>query len=137
MTSVYDALFDEDLPGFLCAKTQFWDKGQSDVEVYIRRRSIDGDWMWLVSRAVSHFSDAEISGIILEETFVPIAQMEVVQTVNRITRIMAILIQAVEAAWLTETKQNLEQSGETSNLLVASSANAVSMRSRLPKLRCG
>ena len=56
MTSVYDAMFDEDLPGFLCIKTQFWDKAQTDVEVYIRRRSIDGDWIWLVSRAVSYIN---------------------------------------------------------------------------------
>ena len=65
MTSVYDAMFDEDLPGFLCIKTQFWDRAQTDVDVYIRRRSIDGDWIWLRSRAVSYINDAEIAAIIL------------------------------------------------------------------------
>jgi CheY-like chemotaxis protein/Ran GTPase-activating protein (RanGAP) involved in mRNA processing and transport len=104
MTSVYDALFDEDLPGFLCVKTQFWDKGQTDVEVYIRRRSIDGDWIWLVSKSLSYINDTEIPAIVLEETLVPDWHMGVAQMVNRITRITSILIQAVEAAWVTAAK---------------------------------
>ena len=108
MTSVYDTLFDEDLPGFLCVKTQFWDKGQPDVNVYIRRRTIEGQWLWLASRAVSFINDVEIPAIILEETLVPEDQMPQVLGYNRVTRITAILIQAVEAAWLTKAKYDSE-----------------------------
>ena len=53
MTSIYDTLYDEDLPGFLCIKTQFWDKQQSDVEAFVRRRTIEGEWLWLASKAIS------------------------------------------------------------------------------------
>jgi CheY-like chemotaxis protein len=107
MTSVYDALYDEDLPGFLCVKSKFWDLGQTDVEVYIRRRSIDGDWIWLASKAVAFINNAEIPAITLEETVVPDEYIEMAQMVNRTTRITAILIQAVEAAWLTEKTNSM------------------------------
>lgn len=113
MTSVYDALHDEDLPGFLCVKTKFWDRGQTDVEAFIRRRSIDGDWIWLSSKAVSFIINAEIPAIILEESVVSETQIDHALVVNRTTRITSILIQAVEAAWLTESdKQYDEQNGE-------------------------
>lgn len=101
MTSAYDAIYDEDLPGFLCIKTQFWDKGQPDVEVYIRRRTIEGDWIWLVSKAVSYVNQ-QIPGIILEESLVP--DEAFAKKLNRIIRITSILVQAIEAAWLTEAK---------------------------------
>jgi CheY-like chemotaxis protein len=122
MTSVYDTLFDEDLPGFLCVKTQFWDKGQSDVDVYIRRRTIEGKWLWLASRAVSFINDGEIPAIILEESRVPEEEMERVQMFNRVTRITAILIQAVEAAWLTQTKYESE-TNNPSDVLPSPSAS--------------
>lgn len=112
MSSVYDALFPEDLPGFLCVKTKFWDKGQTDVEVYIRRRSIDGDWIWLASKAVSCIKNEEIPTIILEETLVPDTHIHLAQMVNRTTRITAILIQAVEAAWLENTRQTGDPNGD-------------------------
>lgn len=113
MTSVYDALFDEDLPGFLAVKTQFWDKGQSDVEVFIRRRSMEGDWIWLLSKAVSFIDNDEIRGIILEESLAP--DDELASQVNRITRIAAILIQAVEAALLKELTPNQNDDTESAS----------------------
>ena len=47
-------------------------------------------------------TDAEIPAIILEESIVP--DVEFAKTVNRTTRIISILVQAVEAAWLTEVR---------------------------------
>ena len=104
MTSVFDTLYDEDLPGFLCLKTQFWDKRQPNVEAFIRRRTIDGDWLWLASKAISYISEGEIHATIIEETLIPDDQIDIAQLLNRITRITAILIQAVEAAWLAKAK---------------------------------
>ena len=98
MTSAYDGLHDEDLPGFLCVKTQFWEKGRPDVEVFIRRRTTSGDWTWLVSKAISYVTQP-IPGITLREAVVYNEQLA--RNLNRITRITAILIQAVEAAQLT------------------------------------
>lgn len=109
MTSAYDAVYDEDLPGFLCIKTQFWDKGQPDVEVFLRRRTIEGDWVWLVSKAISYVNQ-QIPGIILEESLVP--DEELAKRLNRIIRITAILVQAVEAARLTEATPAIEPGPE-------------------------
>lgn len=102
MTSVYDTLLDDDLPGFLCIKTQFWDKGDTDVCVHIRRRTLDGDWIWLLSKAVSSINDAEIPAIILEESIVN--DIDFAKRMSRTIRICSILIQAVEAAVLIHDK---------------------------------
>jgi CheY-like chemotaxis protein len=98
MTSTFDTIYDDDLPGFLCIKTQFWDQQRPAVDAFIRRRTIDGDWVWLASRAVSYVSHP-IPGVVIVEKFVD--DEVVAQKVNRIVRIAAILIQAVEAANLT------------------------------------
>jgi len=119
MTSAYDAVYEDDLPGFLAIKSHFWDKGNPDVETYIRRRSVEGDWIWLVTKAVSYV-EQPIPGIILIERRVESAQQREyenyyedddddddynntealmrAQYINQITRISAILVQAVEAA---------------------------------------
>mmetsp|Transcript_24323 Transcript_24323/g.27223 ORF Transcript_24323/g.27223 Transcript_24323/m.27223 type:complete len:375 (+) Transcript_24323:356-1480(+) len=73
MTSAYDAVYEDDLPGFLAIKSHFWDKGNPDVETYIRRRSVEGDWIWLVTKAVSYV-EQPIPGIILIERRVESAQ---------------------------------------------------------------
>ena len=90
-------MYEDDLPGLLAIKTHFWDKGIPDVEAYIRRRTIEGDWIWLVSKAVSYV-EQPIPGIILLEQAVDEEMQFSAAFVNRITRIAAILVQAVEAA---------------------------------------
>lgn len=100
MTSAYDAVFDEDLPGFLFVKTQFWEKGQPDVVVYLRRRTIDGGWVWLETKGISFIYDP-IPGITVREALVH--DEKLARRINRITRIAAILVQAAEAAMLGES----------------------------------
>jgi len=122
MTSAYDTVYEDDLPGLLAVKTHFWDNGNPDVEAYIRRRSQEGEWIWLCAKAVSYV-EQPIPGIILIERRVIsegresdktyydeeedgdydsyVNDMEALyraKSVNAITRISAILIQAVEAA---------------------------------------
>ena len=94
-TRRYDAVYEDDLPGFLAVKSHFWDRGLPDVEVYLRRRTIEGDWVWLVTKAVLYV-DQPIQGMILLERTVK--DVELASQLNRITRITAILVQAVEAA---------------------------------------
>jgi len=122
MTSAYDTVYEDDLPGLLAVKTHFWDNGNSDVEAYIRRRNQEGEWIWLCTKAVSYV-EQPIPGIILVERRVVsegreydnpyydeeddgdyetyVNDMEALfraRSVNIITRISAILIQALEAA---------------------------------------
>lgn len=112
MTSTYDGIHDEDLPGFLCVKTQFWDKSHSDVDVYIRRRTFEGDWIWLASRAVSYVTQP-IPGMILKESIVQ--DEDEAQRLNRLTRITAILVQAVEAAQLTAARKTTPSDGASNS----------------------
>jgi len=122
MTSAYDTVYEDDLPGLLAVKTHFWDNGNPDVEAYIRRRTQEGEWIWLCTKAVSYV-EQPIPGIILVEKRVVsegreydnpyydeeedgdydtyVKDMEGIfraRSVNAITRITAILIQAVEAS---------------------------------------
>ena len=122
MTSAYDTVYEDDLPGLLAVKTHFWDKGNPDVEAYIRRSTQEGDWVWLCTKAVSYV-EHPIPGIILVERRVVsegraydspyydeeedgdyeayVKDMEGIfraRAVNAITRISAILIQALEAS---------------------------------------
>ncbi|KAL3923918.1 MAG: hypothetical protein SGILL_001367 [Bacillariaceae sp.] len=59
--------------------------------------TVEGDWIWLVSKAVSYV-EQPIPGIILLEQAVEEEMQFSAAFVNRITRIAAILVQAVEAA---------------------------------------
>lgn len=111
MTSAYDAVFDEDLPGFLFVKTQFWEKGELDVAVFLRRRTIEGDWLWLETKGMSFITDP-IAGITVREALVHDEAMA--RRINRITRIAAILVQAVEAAMLGQENGPLDESGRSS-----------------------
>lgn len=86
----------------LCVKTKFWDKGVGDVMAYIRRRTVDGDWLWLESKAVSYVTQP-VPGIILHETKVQDEQMA--HELNRVTKITAIVVQAVEAAKLSSSNE--------------------------------
>jgi CheY-like chemotaxis protein len=100
MTTAYDNVDEQDLPGLLFVKSHFWDKGQSGVPVYLRRRTVPelgGQWIWLVCRAVEYVH-APIPAIILLESYVH--DEEFAMRINRITRITAILVQAVEASFL-------------------------------------
>ncbi|CAB9496104.1 Peroxide stress-activated histidine kinase [Seminavis robusta] len=100
MSSAYDDVYDEDLPGLLCVKSNFWDKGVGDVLAFLRRRTAEGDWLWLESKAVSYVSQP-VPGIILHESKVEDEAMAF--ELNRLTRITAIVVQAVEAAKLGAT----------------------------------
>ncbi|GKZ00119.1 hypothetical protein MPSEU_000965300 [Mayamaea pseudoterrestris] len=104
MTTAYDNVDEQDLPGFLFIKSHFWDKGQSGVPVYLRRRTVPelgGQWIWLLSRAVEYVHEP-IPAIILLESYVH--DEELARRINRITRITAILVQAVEASFLMGAK---------------------------------
>jgi CheY-like chemotaxis protein len=104
MTSAYHTMHDLDLPGFLFVKTHFWDKGEPNVEVYIRRRNIQGQLVWLASKALDYVT-VPIPGIIIVESLVITeAEEQLASSLNRITRITAILVQAVEAAKLAKAK---------------------------------
>ena len=114
-------------------KTHFWDKGRPDVEAYIRRRTIEGDWIWLVSKAVSYV-EQPIPGIILLEQYVEEDMHFSATVVNRITRIAAILVQAVEAAQVAalELSAQAKQGPGDNNEDQASDAGSVDSSNQIP-----
>jgi len=95
MTSWFDSIYEDDLPGFVAVKTQFWDKNRPDVESFSRRRTMDGDWIWLCTKVVSYINDP-VQGVVVEERL--IEDTDHAEQVNRIARIAAILMQAVQTA---------------------------------------
>jgi len=95
MTSAFDSVHEDDLLGMHAIKTHFWERDQPDVEVYLRRRTIEGDWIWLVAKVVSYI-DSPVPGIIVHEAVVKNENVAVI--VSRITRIASLLLQAVESS---------------------------------------
>lgn len=88
----YDSVHEEDNVGLQSVKKHFWDRGRPDVEVYLRRQTVEGDWIWLASKVVS-FIDNPVPGVILHECRVE--NVELAETVSRTTRIAAMLTEAV------------------------------------------
>mmetsp|Transcript_14596 Transcript_14596/g.31751 ORF Transcript_14596/g.31751 Transcript_14596/m.31751 type:complete len:1240 (-) Transcript_14596:40-3759(-) len=95
MTSAFDSVHEDELLGLHAIKTHFWEKDQPDVEVYLRRQTVEGEWTWLVAKVVSYI-DSPVPGIIIHETLVRNEHVAVL--VSRITRIASLLLQAVEAS---------------------------------------
>lgn len=97
MTSAYDTVYDQDLPGLLAVKSHFWDKGRPEVQAYIRRQTLEGEWIWLASNVESYVDDP-VPGMVLLETRV--SDENRAAEINRLTRIASILVQAYEAGRL-------------------------------------
>ena len=91
----FDSVYEDDLPGFVAIKTQFWDNHIPEVECFLRRRTLEGDWIWLATKVLSYIHDP-VLGVIAEEREVEDA--EHASQMNRIIRVTAILIQAVQSA---------------------------------------
>jgi CheY-like chemotaxis protein len=117
----YDAVYEDDIPGLLAVKTNFWDKGHPDVEAYVRRRTLEGDWIWLVTKVVSYV-EQPIPGLILLERVIDEEdenRLRSVTIVNRLTRIAAVLVQSVEAAHVAALE--LSAQGKVDNVTDQSS----------------
>lgn len=93
MTSAFDAVHEDDLLGLHAIKTHFWERDQPDVEVYLRRRTIDNEWIWLMAKVVSYI-DSPVPGIIVHEVIC--YNVHVAMLVSKVTRIASLLLQSVE-----------------------------------------
>lgn len=91
----YDLVHDDDLLILHAIKTHFWERDQPDVEVYLRRRTIEGGWTWLVANVVSYI-DSPVPGIVIHEAIV--RNIDMATLINRITRIASLLLRAVESS---------------------------------------
>jgi len=114
MTSVFESIHEDDLLGLHAIKTHFWERDQPDVTVYLRRLTVDNTYVWLSARVVSYI-DSPVPGIIIHERFIHEErdggvddgdnsydnnniELGVARMVSRVTRIAALLLQAVESA---------------------------------------
>ncbi|KAI2499982.1 hypothetical protein MHU86_14505 [Fragilaria crotonensis] len=66
-----------------------------DVECFLRRRTREGEWVWLATKVLSYI-DEPVQGVIVEER--EVENVERAVQINRIIRVTAILIQAVQSA---------------------------------------
>ncbi len=122
----FESIHEDDLLGLHAIKTHFWERDQPDVTVYLRRRSVDNTYIWLSARVVSYI-DSPVPGIIIHERFIHEErdddysvdndnydnnniEVGVARMVSRVTRIAAILLQAVESALFGGTHINRRSS---------------------------
>ena len=88
----YENIHDDDLKGMKAVQNHFWDKGRPQIKVYLRRRTIDGDWIWLAADVVSYI-DNPVPGYILHEC--KLNDESMADVISRTTRITAMLIDSV------------------------------------------
>jgi CheY-like chemotaxis protein len=111
----FESIHEDDLLGLHAIKTHFWERDQPDVTVYLRRVTVDNTYVWLSARVVSYI-DSPVPGIIIHERFIheerddgygdnsdnsydmDNIELGVARMVSRVTRIAALLLQAVESA---------------------------------------
>ena len=98
----FENVYDEDLPGFIAIKNAFWDNAEPNVEAYVRRQTLEGDWIWLATKVIEYIHHP-VQGMIVQEEVAN--DQEFAIRVNRITRIAAILLHAIEAAKCTEVQK--------------------------------
>ena len=106
MTSAYDTVHAEDVPGLKAVSKHFWERGRPDVTAYLRRRTVHGDWVWLAA-TVRQYIDHPVVGVVINEQEVIDVQMA--KLVSRLTRISAILAGAVEASWAYQNQQDKDE----------------------------
>ena len=120
--SRFDLVHDDDLLCLHAIKTHFWERDQPDVEVYLRRRTIEGEWIWLVANVVSYI-DSPVPGIIVHESIVRNVDMAIL--VNRITRIASLLLRAVESSMGVSNNMGLHHHHDNMDYAVAGSSPEV------------
>jgi len=96
MTSIYDGVYHEDIQVLRATKEKLWDKGNLRVSVHLRRKTLEGQWIWLVSK-VSSFVDYPVPSFVLHEHRAP--DDEAATFYARITRTIACLAEALDRAY--------------------------------------
>lgn len=102
MTSLFESVHEDDLPGFMCVKTQFWDKGQGTVPAFVRRRHVNtGKYIWIESKAIQYI-EQPVAGYVVQEVTVVREEEAMAKEISRQARVSAILIVAVEASMVRQ-----------------------------------
>lgn len=92
----FDSIYSDDIGAYNLIKTSFWENGVPDVEIYFRRNTIEGGWIWIVASAVS-FIDVPVPGMIIREQVAK--DIENAKIINKITRITALLLTTIQASF--------------------------------------
>ena len=106
MTSAYDTVHAQDLPGLKAVSKYFWERGSPDFTAYLRRRTIDGDWVWLAA-TLREYIDQPVPGVVINEQ--EVTDMKTARAISRITRISAILATAVETSWAYQNQREEDE----------------------------
>lgn len=107
----FDTVHTDDILGLHAVKTHFWERNQPDVEVYLRRQNILGEWLWFQAKVVSYI-DSPVAGIIVRESRVPLDMEYTAEVVSRVTRIASLLLQAVESTLYNDANMENEGGGD-------------------------
>jgi len=109
MTSFYDSVHPDDLPGLKAVSKYFWDNGDTDVTAYLRRKTVKGKWIWLAS-SLSGCFERPVPGVMIKETIA--GNVQLAKHVSRVTRIAAIIANAIESARIYEEIRKAKEKEE-------------------------
>lgn len=91
--------------GYDAIKTKYWENGISEVEAYFRRKTIEGEWIWLVSKFIS-IMEEPVPALVIRESVV--LDTELALSISRAIRVGVLLINATETAELLVKSQAME-----------------------------
>lgn len=95
MKSLYDDVHHEDVRGLRAIQKRYWEKGSTSIVCFLRRKTLDGDWVWVRSDVVS-LVDQPVPGYVIRE--VREKDDDDAYTCARLIRIVSLLFEAIEDA---------------------------------------
>ena len=95
MKSLYDDVHYEDVRGLRAIQKRYWENGSTSIVCFLRRKTPDGDWVWVRSDVVS-LVDQPVPGYVIRE--IRERNDDDAHTCSRLIRIVSLLFEAIEDA---------------------------------------
>lgn len=92
----FDGLHADDILGMHAIVKGYWVKGNTEIEAYYRRKSIEEEWIWVVGK-VHSVMEQPVLGLIIQERR-PLSD-KVATNVNKIIRIVTTIAIAIEESY--------------------------------------
>jgi len=100
----------DDVDAFNFIKEMFWEKNATEVEIPIRRKTLEGDSVWVISKIAS-FVDIPVPGMIIQENLAK--DTERAEYMNKVIRMSIVILNTIEAC--QKMSRNAHLSNNTGN----------------------
>ena len=82
--------------GLKAIKKGYWEAGNTQIEVYYRRRNIEDEWIWIAG-SVSSVMVKPVAGLVMQERCPP--DENIARHLNKLTRIASVVANVIEESY--------------------------------------